>query len=495
MALIAAAVLLARFFAPASPTSAPPEDARYRDASLPIEARVEDLLDRMTVEEKIGQMALLAGSKMAEIVPASVYQAGLKKIVGSADQIATVSQAAGLVAGGDYKGAAKLIGTSIANKALITTAVTITAQVVQGQIDSWQNSEVEAAYKAYRDGANGHFWGYNNDAKDFDSVWDQMRGIRRQLEINAIKKENSVRSDNDLPPLTPDQENVVRDETKESFRGQFTSRAAGEAALKQEEDKENKILAAFKNDGFFDPAGAPGNFGKGLDEQGVLNLMYGFADKVMKDTNRPDLTDKTGLIVNGAINTDDIVRAARYFFSGPDGKQQYAKFLKDRFGINLSPALANLAGAWQNGQIVITDIYISDALKQQMAAAKAQGTAADKDNPLSGCDLAITPADLAAMKGKSAPFAFSLAPQGDAGGTLSITAKGSPSQSFPFTYDGGTIKATTSQKGANVTFTINVSEGAKEYDAAGPVTVDFSNGGVKIAAQVTGTHPLPATKK
>jgi len=32
------------------------------------------------------KMALLAGSKMAEIVPASVYQAGLKKIVGSADQ-------------------------------------------------------------------------------------------------------------------------------------------------------------------------------------------------------------------------------------------------------------------------------------------------------------------------------------------------------------------------------------------------------------------------
>jgi len=154
--------------------------------------------------------------------------------------------------------------------------------------------------------------------------------------------------------------------------------------------------------------------------------MYGFADKVMKDTNRPDLTDKTGLI-GERRHQHRRHRAGGALLLLRSGRQaQYAKFLKDRFGINLSPALANLAGAWQNGQIVITDIYISDALKQQMAAAKAQGTAADKDNPLSGCDLAITPADLAAMKGKSAPFAFSLAPQGDAGGTLSITAKGSP---------------------------------------------------------------------
>jgi len=40
--------------------------------------------------------------------------------------------------------------------------------------------------------------------------------------------------------------------------------------LKQEEDKENKILAAFKNDGFFDPAGAPGNFGKDWTSRACL---------------------------------------------------------------------------------------------------------------------------------------------------------------------------------------------------------------------------------
>ena len=47
-----------------TPTSLPPtptEDPnpRYRDPTAPIEARVEDLLARMTLEEKIGQMTLI----------------------------------------------------------------------------------------------------------------------------------------------------------------------------------------------------------------------------------------------------------------------------------------------------------------------------------------------------------------------------------------------------------------------------------------------------
>jgi len=63
--LIAGGVLaFARFFAPPPPppvTSlpAPAADAAYRDASRPIEDRVEDLLSRMTLDEKIGQMTLV----------------------------------------------------------------------------------------------------------------------------------------------------------------------------------------------------------------------------------------------------------------------------------------------------------------------------------------------------------------------------------------------------------------------------------------------------
>jgi len=68
---------------------------------------------------------------------------------------------------------------------------------------------------------------------------------------------------------SPDQENVVA--TRRRILPRPVTRAVprrGGVSRKRTRRKDSRRL---QNDGFFDPAaGAPGNFGKGLDEQGVL---------------------------------------------------------------------------------------------------------------------------------------------------------------------------------------------------------------------------------
>ncbi len=50
------------------PTPIPvPEDAAYKQADLPIEERVPDLLERMTLEEKVGQMTLVEKGSIVEV--------------------------------------------------------------------------------------------------------------------------------------------------------------------------------------------------------------------------------------------------------------------------------------------------------------------------------------------------------------------------------------------------------------------------------------------
>jgi beta-glucosidase len=53
--------------------AAPPETPRYRDASLPIEDRVADLLPRMTLEEKVDQIASGWESRLEVIDPTGTY--------------------------------------------------------------------------------------------------------------------------------------------------------------------------------------------------------------------------------------------------------------------------------------------------------------------------------------------------------------------------------------------------------------------------------------
>lgn len=54
----------------------PPADALYKQANQPIEARVNDLLTRMTLEEKIGQMALVDKNSLGKIEDISRYYLG-----------------------------------------------------------------------------------------------------------------------------------------------------------------------------------------------------------------------------------------------------------------------------------------------------------------------------------------------------------------------------------------------------------------------------------
>jgi len=52
------------------------ENARYRDASLPVADRVDDLLSRMTLDEKIGQMALVEKNSVREMQDVARYGIG-----------------------------------------------------------------------------------------------------------------------------------------------------------------------------------------------------------------------------------------------------------------------------------------------------------------------------------------------------------------------------------------------------------------------------------
>lgn len=54
----------------------PPADALYKQAEQPIEARVQDLLSRMTLEEKIGQMALVDKNSLGKTEDISRYYLG-----------------------------------------------------------------------------------------------------------------------------------------------------------------------------------------------------------------------------------------------------------------------------------------------------------------------------------------------------------------------------------------------------------------------------------
>lgn len=436
------------------------------------------------------KIALLAGKKIAEIADESVVQEGLKNLTEGAEDVAAVSKAAGYIAGGQYKDAAKIIGEQIADKFVITQAGKIAVEVVDYQIESWKNNEVEAAYTAFRDWSNAKFYGYNNEKNDFDTVWTQMRGVSRQLSIEAIKKENAIRSESWMPPLNEKQMDRVRESVKESYRNQFIKRSAQEEELKKEEEKLRLLVKAFKDNNLFDTTTGPSGLDKWLDYENKLNVLNHFAQKMMKDTNRFELSDKTGLIMDKAISVDDIAQGARLYFSVPEWQKKYAEFLKSRFNIVITIDFVNLAWTWTNWTITVKDVILS--WKALAEAEKAKNSPKKWSSDWS-CDFSI---DLRQMKWKTFPTTLIIKPNGKNSWTINFSFWNKGGNSLPVTYNDWIIKWSISKDWATWTLELTTWENDKNYTIAWNINYNIW-WEMKIIMNLVSnkSKPIPTQKK
>ena len=421
------------------------------------------------------KLAMLMGQKIATRVPESAFKSALSEISGdAAEDVEAVAKAAGYAAEGQYREAAKIIGEQIADKFLITIAGKIAVEMIDYQIQSRKNDEVEAAYQAYKNGSDSYFYGYNNDKGDFGTVWNQMRGVRRQLEIEAIAKQNEARREAGMPELEEREMDKIRHGVQLSFERQFKSRLEKDKEIEKQEQDLKMLMSAFKEANFLER-----NFGpKGLSEHTELktrmDVLWHFTQRMMKDTGRFKLNDKQGFLVDGALSVHDITQGARYYFSETGGKEAYKKFLEERFGISMYPDFKELGGTWQNGKLVITDVILSDEAKRLQ---EEQTTEAKED----GCDLNIDPETL---KGQTSDVSIAINPTGDNTGTMTFGADDEP-KSINIRYEGGTITGSFTEDEAVATFSLPVSEDDAGYHINGSIVISYQGDMVKILANLT----------
>jgi hypothetical protein len=321
------------------------------------------LLDRDMA--KLNQdLQVLIGKAIVMAVPETVLSKSLEHLVSDlgVDMATAAAQAVGHLAEGRSRDAARIIGEHIADQFAITTAGRIAVAAVQHQIDSWRNSEVEAAYQAFKKGADGLlFFGYNVDAAgDFDTVWWQMGGVARQLIREAIWQQNEIRRDAGFEPLTREEEYAMYGRVRRDLRRQFERRRAEEETIERYRQEISAMIELYRErhlliEGMFgwDPR-------YGLEER--LDVLLHLKRKIMRDVNATTLVDGFGLH-RGRLGREAIITATMAWYAG--GREAYAQYLYETFGISLFPevvtptpapehGLQSLVGAWGFGEEVKT---------------------------------------------------------------------------------------------------------------------------------------------
>jgi hypothetical protein len=201
------------------------------------------------------------------------------------------------------------------------------------EVNIWKFAEIEAAYTAYKDGSNGKCWGFDNDAEDFDKVWDQIRGIGYLLANEIADEQSEKLKKTGRTKLDEQTTGRIRESFKKSVRDQFEYRLKNQDELGEKEVELSSIIYAYKLARLIEP----GTFGFDATTATVesrIDELLNLRDKILRDTNRSKTVDSS---VSGkdTLSMGDLVVLSQLWLSD-NGESRYARYIKDEFKIDIT---------------------------------------------------------------------------------------------------------------------------------------------------------------
>ena len=217
--------------------------------------------------------------------------------------------------------------TNLGPQAALTHLIEVETKLIDHGINSWREEEVEAVYQLYKSGKGGRgFFGYFTSTGDFDDIWDQMRGVRRQLEADALEKEIARRQYLGLPQPTADELEAVRNQVKADLKKQFDDRMKNEEVIAKQENRIKNMILAFQQAKLLDKY----SFDYDPDTytlEARLEQLFVLSNKVLRDTGR-------SYFLSGDLSTEkevsygDLVALMQAWYISPE---EYEKELEKRF--------------------------------------------------------------------------------------------------------------------------------------------------------------------
>jgi hypothetical protein len=283
------------------------------------------------------KLNVIVGKKIAENIEGALQnkakEAFYKEVLGNLasdtgqDLAKAGVEAAAHAYEGQYSEAVRIAGEAISNSFMLTNLVRGAGEMVQGQIDQWKDKELEAAYQAYKNGADNGWWGYNVGKLNFGDVWNQMRGLSTKIESDAVNDEINRRKSLHMRDATPEELDAVRAKARDDLKKQFENRAKKDAEVQQKEAELHKLVLIYDDDGLLD-YGSPG-YEDIMSVEHRLDTLLKIRNRIVSDTGRKGWS--TSLFTNErAIGRPDLIALTRAWLADSTGEAYY-KELKKRF--------------------------------------------------------------------------------------------------------------------------------------------------------------------
>lgn len=266
----------------------------------------------------------------------------------------TLGETAGAVSAGDAREVAEIVSMQIISNIPVVSQLAkigATARDVGVHVmnDLWRDGEIEAAYRAYRDGVEGGWFGYSVDAGDWTGLEAQMRGISAKIRSDAVELHASQRGI-DPNSLSAAERAAIGDQAMIDLRQRFDDRIAREPEIARIREVNAELYGALIDAGMTD-AGEHNPLwveGGNDDPEFFLSRLSAMVEQIQRDTGRTRImtnaefesrpTDET------SISTLAVVQAIRawYTSSEEDRASEYRRVLAEHGLIDGEPTVAEV---------------------------------------------------------------------------------------------------------------------------------------------------------
>lgn len=304
-------------------------------------------------ESYTANVATMIGTTIAN----SAEEDTLSEVFG---QTGTAIAMAGHIWEGDFSGAGMKLAEAISETSPAYRVAKVAIAAIDMKIGNWKSNGIEEAYKAYKEGSNDYIlYGYDNDPGDFEQVWDQMRGVARQIEMDAVKRYASALGVSESE-LTQEQIDRERTKVKDTLREQFGKRKEQEEEILKHEENQRELVKQFEEWNLLKKGSTWYPEDSSIEQ--MLTRLHNQVKRIQQETGRFDIVYKDGDLHNQNRGLDNIGKVTKKEMLASDlaklintryvyGEEEYQKLLKQ---MGYAPEIKLELGTYF-GSLTITD--------------------------------------------------------------------------------------------------------------------------------------------
>ena len=311
-------------------------------------------------------------------------------------------------------------------------------------INVWKSDEIDAAYEAWRHGADGVFFGYNVEPDHFDGLWTQMRGIATRLQSEAVTRFEKAAAESGIE-VTDAQRDAVRDQVRAGLLEEFQRRRDNEDRKAELQKELKELLDRYEDANLLNTSRY--GYDSSVSREERFQQLLDIKARIIADLERDDMS-MGSFTTDETVSVFDVVRLTQTLLSS-GGEKAYADQLAEEFGIGGN---VDLSGRW-SGHLTITSVD------------------APEDSCLAGMEVPTDPA----------PLTLDITANPGGRGVVTVTADDETFQS-PLSWSGNTLKFTISTEGVSIAMSGTATIGP---DGSGSISGSLS--GTAMEGHVGGT--------